>query len=161
EMLLNAIGEMHFEFGVLPELLKDILRVALQQTASGARIAGGKRSDAILVYIQQRVLRIMGDETEAAQPIGMTESEPIIWRSVAEEIRDRCIQVAAIEDDQHVVDQIVDVEQHLVRRIARAVLVIPLHPLIIRIRSETGNSGLPKTSPRIHVAVRGEDVVPS
>ena len=153
EMLLNAVGAPQFELGVGPQLLEDVLRTALEQTAAIDRIARGVRPGAVLVHVQQRVLGIVGDEAETAQAVGVPEPVPIVWGAVAEEVGNRRVEVAPVENDQHVVDEIIHVQQHFVGGIARSVGIVALRPLIRGGGGESVDRHLPKAGPGVHRAV--------
>src|SRR5213593_4317085 len=78
EMLLDPIRAMDFELGVGPELLEDVLRIALEQPAASGRVARGIGPGAVLIHVQKSVFGIVRGEPETAQAIGMPEAEPVV-----------------------------------------------------------------------------------
>jgi hypothetical protein len=139
KVFLDVIGHEQPELWVLREAAPKILRAALFKRAALSRIAGAKGAGAVNaeVFDEERVLRIVRKETEAAEISStIANSEPIVWRIVTEEVRDGRVEVTAIDNYEHVVDKVWDIEQVFVGRIGRAVDVQTLHPEVGSIRHE-------------------------
>jgi len=126
---VDTVGGQNAEVGIEQQLLEDPLRIALALSA-----AGGIRAQAADVGVEQRVLRVMGEESE---PVILGRVVPdaveIVGRVVGEEVGDRGVEVAPVVDDQHVVDQVDRIEIDRVVGIARAVGVVGQHLLVERV----------------------------
>ena len=142
-MLLNAVCREHAELGVLVHAEPDVLRGgtldgggrALRQriAAQPVRVdnaiepaAAAEIDDAcpVLVDVEERVFGVMGDEAEAAILAGsIAETIPVVRRIIAEEVGDRRVEIAAVEDDEHVVDHVRDIDEVFVGEVGRAVHV--------------------------------------
>ena len=102
------------------------------------------------------MLGVVGEEAKAAVEAGaIAHAVHIVWIGVAYESGDGGVDVPGEEDDEHVIDKIIHIEQILVSRIGRAIDIEPLDFEIIRVRGEAIGGRLPEASPGIHVAVRG------
>ena len=103
---------------------------------AGAIVAGR-------VEPENRVLRVMREEAEAIGTVAGARAEPVILDLIAAEVGDRGIEVAAVEDHHHVIDQIIHVEQNGIIWIARPIRIQPLHPHVNVIRGvDDGDSGV-------------------
>ena len=157
EMLLNVVGHTKTKLRIGAELLPQILRVALSNTPTGGRSV---RSGPILGHIQQGVFGIMGRKPEPAMMPGpIALSIPVVGRRVPEEVRNRRIEITAVKNHQHVVDEVVDIEQVFVSGVLGSVGIATLEFEIGRSVRESRFGGVIKTSPGIHVPVRGVDGV--
>src|SRR4029079_11183828 len=130
-----------------------------EQSAARGRIARGPRADTILIHVEEGVFGIMRDEAKTAQAISMAESEPIVRRVIAEKVRDRRVEVAAVENHEHVVDKVIDIEQNFVGRVTCAIRIVTLRFLVVSVRSEAVRGDLPEPGPCVHRAVSREDLV--
>ena len=119
------------------------MRIALEQAATRRWIAGRVGAGAVLVHIQQSVLGVVRREPEAAQTVGVAETKPVVWRSIADEVRDGRVEVAAVVNHEHVVDEIIDIHEHFVSGIARAVGVVALDLLIRGVGGKAVDRHLP------------------
>ena len=157
EMLLNVVGHTKTKLRIGAELLPQILRVALSNTPTGGRSVG---SGPVLGHIQQGMFGIMGRESEPAMTPGpVALSIPVVGRRVPEEVRNRRIEITAVKNHQHVVDEVVDIEQVFVSGVLGSVGIATLEFEIGRSVRESRFGGVIKTSPGIHVPVRGVDGV--
>ena len=157
EMFLDVVGHSKSELRIGAELLPQILRVALSNTPTGGRSVG---SGPILGHIQQGVLGIMGRESEPAMTPGpVALSIPVVGRRVPEEVRNRRIEITAVKNHQHVVDEVVDIEQVFVSGVLGSVGIATLEFEIGRIIYDARFGGVVETGPGSHVPVRGVDGV--
>ena len=102
----------------------------------------------------------MGRKAKAAVPPGpVALTVPIVGRGVPKKIGNRCVQVAAVENDEHVVDEVVHIEQVLVSGIGRSIGVTAFQFEIGRIVRDARLGGIVKPGPGRHVAIRGVDGV--
>ena len=96
EMFLDVVGHSKAELRIGAKLLPQILGIALGDTPTGGRSV---RSGPILSSIQQGVFGIVGRKPEpAVTPRPIPLSIPVVRRSVPEEVGNRRIQIAAIEN---------------------------------------------------------------
>ena len=108
EMFLDVVGHSKAELRIGAELLPQILRVALSNTPTGGCSV---RSGPILGTIQQGVLGIMGRKPEPTViPGPIPLSVPVVGRRVPEEVRNRRIEISAVKNHQHVVDEVIHIE---------------------------------------------------
>src|SRR5207249_1216642 len=106
----------------------------------------------------QRVLGVMANKPETAiRAAAVAKSIPVIRVRVADEIGDRRIEIAAVKNHEHVIDEVVYIEQIFVSWIWRAIRIEALHSEVVRVIGEAIGSRLPQPRPRIHVAVRSID----
>lgn len=151
------VGHAQAKLRIGAELLPQVLRIAFGEAPTGGRAV---RSGPILGHIEQGVLRIMGRKAKAAVPPGAVAlTVPIVGRGIPEEIGDRGIQVAAVENDQHVVDEVVYIEQVLVSGIGRSIGVAAFEFEVGRIVRDARLGSIVKPGPGRHVAIRGVDGV--
>ena len=162
EELLGSVAELHAILADGHQLLVNPLRRTFLE-----RVAGRERADAILLHVQQRVLGIVSEELKALPAVRRVAADavPIVRRSVAEKCRDRRIQVAGVFDDQLIVDEIVDIQQHFEVGVVGAVrvLALQLEKLVVAIR-EIGSRRdvvdcVPQPLPSIEISVRRIDRV--
>ena len=84
----------------------------------------------------------------------VTHAIPVVGRIVAEEVGDGRVEIAAVEDDQHVIDHAGDIDEVFVGGVGGAVHVQPLHLEVIHVVGETIGGRLPEPIPSCIVAVR-------
>ena len=89
----------------------------------------------------------------------IVEGVEVVRAAVLEEARDRGIEVAVVERAEHVVDEVVDVEQPLVGRIAGAVRVESLHAVVDHVGAEALPGRVPEPVVCVQSPVRGFDGV--
>src|SRR5204863_9043208 len=94
-------------------------------------IAGGVGAGAVDVDVQQRVFAVVTKKLEAHIPVAAAQREKIVDRGPA--IGDGRVVVAAIINDQHVVDHVFDIEQVLQVRVEGSVRVFSLKRKISRV----------------------------
>ena len=160
--LLCSVAELHAILADVHQLLVNPLRRTFLE-----RVAGRERADAILLHVQQRVLGIVSEELKALPVVRRVAADavPIVRRSVAEKCRDRRIQVAGVFDDQLIVDEIVDIQQHFEVGVVGAVrvLALQLEKLVVAIREIGGRSNVvdrvPQPLPSVEISVRRIDRV--
>ncbi len=162
-VFLNSVGGEQAELGVGLEAGPDVLGVARGQRGGGAldrRIAGGVRAGAILVHVEQRVLGVVRDESEAAVlSRSVAEAVPVVGVGISDEVRDRCVEVAAVEYHEHVVDQVGHIDEVFVIGVDRPVNVQPLDFEVLDVVGEAIGRRPPQARPGVHVAVGGVDRV--
>ena len=157
EMFLDVVGHSKAELRISTELLPQILRVALSNTPTRGRSI---RSGPILGTIQQGMLGIMGRKPEPAMTPGpIPLSIPVVGRRVPKEVRNRRIEITAVKNYQHVVDEVVDIEQVFVSGVLGSVGIATLEFKIGRIIYDARFGGVVETGPGSHVPVRGVDGV--
>ena len=76
------IRHAQLELGVGHQLLKHPLRAALDHCG----VAGGVRPGAVLVYVQERVLGVVGEEPETIRTIAVPDAVPVVGGLVAQEV---------------------------------------------------------------------------
>ena len=110
--------------------------------------------------MQERVLRVVSEEAKAAvEARAIAHRKHVVRIGVANECGDRRVNISGEEDHQHVVNEIVHVEQVLVGRIGCAVRVQSLDLEIVGVVGKPVGRRHPQTGPGAHVAVGGENRV--
>src|SRR5678815_1968793 len=96
----------------------------------------------------------MGYEAEASvRSRSIPKSVPVVGGIVAEEVGDGRVEVAAIKNHQHVIDQVRNIEKVLVTWVDRAVDVQSLDLEIIGVVGEAVRGRLPETVPGVRISV--------
>ncbi len=155
EMPVDVVGHAQPEFGVGLEFLPEPLGVAVHHRG----VAGGEGAEAVFVDVEQCVLGVVNEEPEAVRPGAVAQGVEVVGPGVAQEVGDGRVQVPAVEDEEHVINQVRDIHQLFVGGIARAVGVVALHKLIGSVTGEAGPGQVVKPGPRLHVAVGGPERV--
>jgi len=102
------------------------------------------------------VFRIVRHKTETlGMVVTVVHGVEIIGHIVTRPSRDRCIEIARIENDEHVLNQIINIYQVFAQRIEAAVGVLALQGQVGRIGGKTGHTLVPQFGPGIHVAIGG------
>src|SRR6266478_64678 len=73
------------------------------------------------------------------------------------ELGNRCIEIAGEEDHQHVINEIVNVDEVFKSGVGSAIHIKALNFVIISIADKAVGGGHPQADPGIHVAVRSEN----
>jgi hypothetical protein len=104
----------------------------------------------------QGVFGVADEEPEAGLAVAPARPPPVVRLVVAEEIRQHRVAVAAEENDQHFIDEVVDVEPDRHGRIANAIGVAAFELEVFRVAGVGGADGadlLPERAPGEQVAV--------
>src|SRR6185503_16635598 len=121
EMLLHVVRSAQTELGIRPKALPNVLRIALAEAAAGGRIAYGDKLRAVEVYVTEAQLGIVREEAKTFARVAIARSKEVVWKIV---LINGPIEVAHVDGEQHVVDEIIHIEQHFVSGIWRAVSII-------------------------------------
>ena len=154
KMFVQPICDRLPKFRVVQALLPDPLRIA-----PGILVARRIRAGPVFVDFQKRMLGIPDVVAEPLVPVSIADAVPIVGRTIRTERRDWGVQIASIKNHEHVVDQVVDIEEHLIVRVACAIGIVAKNPLVGGIRLEAGLADFPKPLPRIERAVGGKQPV--
>ena len=118
---MGAVGDQAPELGVCEALLPEPLGVAAFKAFAGREGAGP-----VLENVEKGVFRIPDKETESMRTVSVSHAVPVVADAVPGKSRYWRVQVAAVENDQHVVDEPLDVEQVVVFGIRAAIRVLSL-----------------------------------
>ena len=99
------------------------------------------------------MFRIPDKETESMRTVSVSHAVPVVADAVPGKSRDWRVQVASVENDQHVVDEPFDVEQVVVFSIRAAVRVSSLDALVGRGVFQAGGCQFVELSPRIEISI--------
>ena len=164
ERVLDRVGEPQSVFVVGHQLLMQPLRVEIvrRRLVIGVVV----RTVAVLAHVAERVFGVVLEEPEALASGAVADAEEVVRPAVVEnEIADRGVQVAAVDRNHHVIDQVVDIDQHRQVRVVDARRIEPLHGEVVDVVDErrrdavggAGDRGGPQLVPRVGVAVDGLD----
>ena len=149
-MFLNAIAHANTKLLVVEALLPDPLWVAARVVVAGREWAG-----AILADIAKRVLGVPYEEAEAIPFFAVPQAVPVVGAKVLPPRTDRRVVIAAVKNHQHVVDQIVNLEQTFVVEVLGTVWVFAKHFEVGLVGLEAFARDIAEPSPCIEVAVVG------
>ena len=150
-MLVQPIRHGLAKLGVVQALLPYPLRVA-PSVFVARRIGAG----AVFVQFQKRVLRIPNIIPKSFVAIAVADSVPVVCRAIGPNRRDGSIQIPAIKNHQHVVDQVIDIQKHIIIRISRAVRIVAEDTLVSGIGFQSGFTDFPESLPRGERTIGGE-----
>src|SRR6476660_9132000 len=102
----------------------------------------------------------MGKETEAAVQTGaVADGVHVVGVCISDKCGNRGVDVTSEENHQHVIDEIINVEEVLISWIGSAVDIQALNFEIISVADKTVGGSHPKPGPGIHIAIGGKDGV--
>ena len=122
---MNAISYQEGKLLIGLQALPEILRVEIGK--GPARIVGPK---SVFIHVEQGVFRIVDKMLKAHFSQTASHRVKVVWTIITQKIRDWSIQIAPVEDHQHVIDQIDRIHQHRVIGIGRTIRVVPQDLLI-------------------------------
>ena len=122
---MDAVSYQKGKLLVGLQALPEILRVEIGERT--ARVVG---PESIFIHVQQGVFRIVDKMLKAHFSQTASHRVKVVWTIITQKIRDRSIQIAPVEDHQHVIDQIDRIHQHRVIRIGRTIRVVPQDLLV-------------------------------
>src|SRR5690348_6267580 len=88
-------------------------------------VAGSKWTVAIGIHVEHRVLGVVYEELKSSIAIAIADAKPNVDPNISDEVGDRSVKIPAVQDDRHIVDQILGIQQHRVSKIARAIKIQP------------------------------------
>ena len=104
----------------------------------------------------------MRKETKTAvETYAVSHAKHVVRVVIIKKVGNGRVQVATPKNDQHVIDEVVHIEEILIGRIERAIRVESLNFEIIGVAGKTVCRCHPQTGPGIHVSVRRENRVAS
>ena len=99
------------------------------------------------------MLRVPDEEAESMRAASVSHAVPVIADAIPGESGDGRIHIASVEDDHHVVDESLHVEQVIVFGVRTAVGVAPLDPLVGGVLLEARLGHVIALSPGIEVPI--------
>ena len=125
EVFADPVGEAEAVFGIQRETVVDPLGVA--PVREGAVALCQERAGAVdaPAWCEEGVFAVLEVEGEAAIAIAVAHRVPVVWFVIGEEAGEDGVAIAGVEDDHHVIDEVIDVDEDGEGGVAGAVGIPP------------------------------------
>ena len=121
QMLVDAVCKLELVFLAGGEILMKELGIVDIGGAPWGKVVGSERAGAVGGPRIKGILAVVCDKNESGAPTAVAQGEMIVGRTIGLQAGEWSILVAAEKRKDHVIDQIILVEQHRIRRGSDAV----------------------------------------